>query len=416
MRVICAPSATDVVYCGIAVDAGTRDELPDENGLAHFCEHLTFKGTHRRRSWHILNRMESVGGDLNAYTGKEETIYYTAFLKEHFARAVDLLADIVLGSTYPQTEMNKEVEVVIDEIESYNDSPSELIFDDFENLIFCGHPLGRNILGEAGCLRGFRSEDIQRFARRLYRPDRMVFFVYGRIEPAHACREITKALKRVASSLPEGHPFQTLLQTDASPARPDRNDAGRTAVPEYRPQTVTLHKDTHQAHVMLGARAYNAYDDKRTALYLLNNILGGPGMNSRLNVALRERRGLVYNVESNLTSYTDTGAFCIYFGTDPEDVDTCLKLTYKELKRMRDMKMTSSQLAAAKKQLIGQICVASDNFENNALSMAKTFLHYNKFENLAVVCKRIEALTADDLLEVANEMFAEEYLSTLIYR
>ena len=416
MRVICAPSATDVVYCGIAVDAGTRDELPDENGLAHFCEHLTFKGTHRRRSWHILNRMESVGGDLNAYTGKEETIYYTAFLKEHFARAVDLLADIVLGSTYPQTEMNKEVEVVIDEIESYNDSPSELIFDDFENLIFCGHPLGRNILGEAGRLRGFRSEDIQRFARRLYRPDRMVFFVYGRIEPAHACREITKALKRVASSLPEGHPFQTLLQTDASPARPDRNDAARTAVPEYRPQTVTLHKDTHQAHVMLGARAYNAYDDKRTALYLLNNILGGPGMNSRLNVALRERRGLVYNVESNLTSYTDTGAFCIYFGTDPEDVDTCLKLTYKELKRMRDMKMTSSQLAAAKKQLIGQICVASDNFENNALSMAKTFLHYNKFENLAVVCKRIEALTADDLLEVANEMFAEEYLSTLIYR
>ena len=171
MRVICAPSATDVVYCGIAVDAGTRDELPDENGLAHFCEHLTFKGTHRRRSWHILNRMESVGGDLNAYTGKEETIYYTAFLKEHFARAVDLLADIVLGSTYPQTEMNKEVEVVIDEIESYNDSPSELIFDDFENLIFCGHPLGRNILGEAGRLRGFRSEDIQRFARRLYRPD-----------------------------------------------------------------------------------------------------------------------------------------------------------------------------------------------------------------------------------------------------
>lgn len=151
MRVICAPSATDVVYCGIAVDAGTRDELPDENGLAHFCEHLTFKETHRRRSWHILNRMESVGGDLNAYTGKEETIYYTAFLKEHFARAVDLLADIVLGSTYPQTEMNKEVEVVIDEIESYNDSPSELIFDDFENLIFCGHPLGRNILGEAGC-------------------------------------------------------------------------------------------------------------------------------------------------------------------------------------------------------------------------------------------------------------------------
>ena len=416
MRVICAPSATDVVYCGIAVDAGTRDELPDENGLAHFCEHLTFKGTHRRRSWHILNRMESVGGDLNAYTGKEETIYYTAFLKEHFARAVDLLADIVLGSTYPQTEMNKEVEVVIDEIESYNDSPSELIFDDFENLIFCGHPLGRNILGEAGRLRGFRSEDIQRFARRLYRPDRMVFFVYGRIEPAHACREITKALKRVASSLPEGHPFQTLLQTDASPARPDRNDAARTAVPEYRPQTVTLHKDTHQAHVMIGSRGYNAYDDKRTALYLLNNILGGPGMNSRLNVSLRERRGLVYNVESNLTSYTDTGTFCIYFGCDPADLDYCTRLVYKELKRLRDVRMTSSQLAAAKKQLIGQIGVASDNNENNALGMGKTFLHYNKCETSEAVFHRIEQLTSEALLEVANEMFAEDYLSTLIYR
>ena len=190
MRIVCAPSATDVAYCGIAVDAGTRDELPDENGLAHFCEHLTFKGTRRRRSWHILNRMETVGGDLNAYTGKEETIYYTAFLKEHFARATDLLADIVLCSTYPQAEMNKEVEVVIDEIESYNDSPAELIFDDFENLVFHGHPLGRNILGEAGRLRQFRSEDVQRFATRLYRPDQMVFFVYGRIDPATVRREM----------------------------------------------------------------------------------------------------------------------------------------------------------------------------------------------------------------------------------
>lgn len=190
----------------------------------------------------------------------------------------------------------------------------------------------------------------------------------------------------------------------------------RTPPPLYVPEHLVIPKDTHQAHVMLGSRGYNAYDDKRTALYLLNNILGGPGMNSRLNVALRERRGLVYNVESNLTSYTDTGAFSIYFGTDLEDVDTCLRLTYKELKRMRDVKMTSSQIEAAKKQLIGQICVASDNFENNALGMAKTFLHYNKFENLGTVCKRIETLTADNLLEVANEMFAEEYLSTLIYK
>ena len=416
MRVICAPSATDVVYCGIAVDAGTRDELPDENGLAHFCEHLTFKGTHRRRSWHILNRMESVGGDLNAYTGKEETIYYTAFLKEHFARAVDLLADIVLGSTYPQTEMNKEVEVVIDEIESYNDSPSELIFDDFENLIFCGHPLGRNILGEAGRLRGFRSEDIQRFAWRLYRPDRMVFFVYGRIEPTHACREITKALKRVASSLPEGHPFQTLLQTDASPARPDRNDAARTAVPEYRPQTVTLHKDTHQAHVMIGARAYSARDPRHLSLYLLNNILGGPGMNSRLNLSLREKHGLVYTVESVMTTYTDTGLWSVYFGCDPHDVARCRRLVLKELRRLAEAPLAPHALEAAKRQIKGQIGISYDNFENVALAMGKTFLHYDRARDLNRLYQKIDGLTAEDLHAVAQELFRPENLTFLIYR
>ena len=211
LRIICAPSATDVAYCGMAVNAGTRDELPDENGMAHFCEHLTFKGTHRRRAWHILNRMETVGGDLNAYTGKEETIYYTAFLKEHFTRAVDLLTDIVLGSTYPQAEMNKEVEVVIDEIESYNDSPAELIFDEFENLIFNGHPLGRSILGEAERLREFRSEDVKKFTGRLYLPTTMTLFVYGRIDAKTVRKEVEKALLRVAESRPETDPLRQML-------------------------------------------------------------------------------------------------------------------------------------------------------------------------------------------------------------
>ena len=408
MRVICAPSATDVVYCGIAVDAGTRDELPDENGLAHFCEHLTFKGTHRRRSWHILNRMESVGGDLNAYTGKEETIYYTAFLKEHFARAVDLLADIVLGSTYPQTEMNKEVEVVIDEIESYNDSPSELIFDDFENLIFCGHPLGRNILGEAGRLRGFRSEDIQRFARRLYRPDRMVFFVYGRIEPAYACREITKALKRVASSLPEGHPFQTLLQTDASPARPDRNDAGRTAVPEYRPQTVTLHKDTHQAHVMIGARAYSARDPRHLSLYLLNNILGGPGMNSRLNRELRDNHGYVYAVDSSVNFYRDCGLLSIYFGCDTANVDKCLRIVYDELDRLAQRRFDPDTFEKMRRQYCGQLLVATDNHENYAMSLAKGLLYHDVVIDTDAIIDSLMQTTPDDILEVAQLLAASK--------
>ena len=334
LRIIHEPTLSKVAYCGFAIDAGTRDEAENEQGMAHFVEHLIFKGTEKRKAWHILNRMENVGGDLNAYTNKEETVVYAAFLKEHLERALELLGDIVFHSTFPQHEIEKETEVIIDEIQSYEDTPSELIFDDFEDMIFRNHPLGRNILGKPELLRSFRTEA----------------------------------------------------------------------------------RDTHQAHVMIGSRGYNAYDDKRTALYLLNNVLGGPGMNSKLNVSLRERRGLVYNVESNLTSYTDTGAFCIYFGTDVDDMDTCLKLTYKELKRMRDTKMTSSQLAAAKKQLIGQIGVASDNFENNALGMAKTFLHYHKYESSELVFKRIEELTAEMLLEVANEMFAEEYLSTLIYK
>ena len=381
LRIIHEPSSSKVAYCGFAVDAGTRDEAENEQGMAHFVEHLIFKGTRKRKAWHILNRMENVGGDLNAYTNKEETVIYSAFLTEHFGRALELLADIVFHSTFPQNEIEKETEVIIDEIQSYEDTPSELIFDDFEDMIFRNHPLGRNILGRPDLLKKFRSEDAMAFTSRFYQPSNMVFFVLGDFNFQKIVRQVEKLLVDL--------PLVTV-------------ENQRTIPPLYVPEQLVVHKETHQAHVMIGSRGYNAYDDKRTALYLLNNILGGPGMNSRLNVSLRERRGLVYTVESNLTSYTDTGAFCIYFGTDPEDVDTCLKLTYKELKRMRDVKMTSSQLMAAKKQLIGQIGVASDNNENNALGMAKTFLHYNKYESSESVFRRIEALTAEGLLEVAN--------------
>ena len=395
LRIIHEPTLSKVSYCGFAIDAGTRDEAENEQGMAHFVEHLIFKGTEKRKAWHILNRMENVGGDLISYTNKEETVVYAAFLTEHLERALELLGDIVFHSTFPQHEIEKETEVIIDEIQSYEDNPSELIFDDFEDMIFRNHPLGRNILGKPDLLRSFRTEDVLSFTRRFYQPGNMVFFVQGQYDFKKIVRLAEKHLADV--------PAVTV-------------DNQRVPPPLYVPERLVVPKDTHQAHVMIGSRGYNAYDDKRTALYLLNNILGGPGMNSKLNVSLRERRGLVYNVESNLTSYTDTGAFCIYFGTDIEDMDTCLKLTYKELKRMRDVKMTSSQLAAAKKQLIGQIGVASDNFENNALGMAKTYLHYHKYESSEVVFKRIETLTAEQLMEVANEMFAEEYLSTLIYK
>ena len=395
LRIIHAPGPTDVAYCGFAIDAGTRDERPEEQGMAHFVEHLIFKGTHKRRAWHILNRMENVGGDLNAYTNKEETVVYCAFLREHFARAVELLTDIVFHSTFPQQEIEKEVEVIIDEIQSYEDSPSELIFDDFEELIFPAHPLGRNILGKPDQLRTFGTAEALRFVHRYYRTGNMVFFVWGNIDFKKVVRTVEKAM----ADIPGSHV----------------DDYVRQAPPPYVPRNLILHRDTHQAHVMIGARGYDAHDERRTGLYLLNNILGGPGMNSRLNVALREKRGLVYNVEANLTSYTDTGTFCIYFGCDLKDTERCTGLVRKELKRMRDNRMSGALLSAAKKQIIGQIGVSADNFENNALDMGKFFLHYGKMEEREAVFRRIEALTADTLLDIANEIFAEDHLSMLVY-
>lgn len=395
LRIIHRPSESEVTYCGFAIDAGTRDEDENEQGMAHFVEHLIFKGTKKRRAWHILNRMENVGGDLNAYTSKEETVIYSAFLNNHFPRAVELLSDIVFNSVFPQKEIEREAEVVIDEIQSYEDSPSELIFDDFEDMIFRNHPLGRNILGNPELLKSFTSRDIQAFTSRFYRPSNMVFFVWGNIEFSKIIRLIDKYTREF-----------TFL--------PSVNN--RIAPPDYTAENLVIHKETHQAHVMIGRRGYNAYDDRRTGLYLLNNILGGPGMNSRLNLALRERRGLVYSVESNLVSYTDTGAFSIYFGTGVDDIDRCLRLVFKELARLRDTKISPSQLSTVKKQLIGQIAVASDNNENNALSMAKAFLHYNKYESREVLFKRIDSISSEHLWDIANEMFAEKDLSTLIYK
>ena len=396
IRIIHEQNPINVAYCGYAIDAGTRDEQADEQGMAHFVEHLIFKGTRKRHAWHILNRMENVGGDLNAYTNKEETVIYSAFLKGDFLRAAELLTDIVFNSTFPQNEIEKEVEVIIDEIQSYEDSPAELIFDDFEELIFPDHPLGRNILGKPEQLRNFRSEDALRFVNRYYKPDNLIFFVQGNLD----FNRIVRSMEKVTA----GIPFSTT------------ENYTRQAPGPYHPRQVVLHKDTHQAHVMIGGRGYNAYDERRTGLYLLNNILGGPGMNSRLNVALREKRGLVYSVESNLTAYTDTGTFCIYFGCDLKDTDRCIELVQKELRNLRKQPLTTSRLNAAKKQIIGQIGVASDNFESNALDMAKSFLHYKQYEAKEKLFQRIESLTASYLQDIANEMFDENYLSTLIYQ
>ena len=394
LRIIHLLSSSPVTYCGYAIDAGTRDERPDEQGMAHFVEHTLFKGTQRRKAWHILNRMEHVGGDLNAYTNKEETVVYAAFLNEHLVRATELLTDIVFHSTFPSQELVKETEVVIDEIQSYEDTPSELIFDDFEDLIFQGHPLGHNILGTPNQLKTFTTEKVKAFVERYYQPGNMVFFVLGN----YPFMRIVKMMERLAG---------------AEPPRPSCNERQKPS--PYEPRQLLVEKDTHQNHIMIGARGYDAYNPKRTALYLLNNMLGGPGMNSRLNLSLRERRGLVYTVESNLTAYTDTGTFCIYLGCDDADRRRCIQLVNKELDLLYQRPLTTAQLTAAKKQLIVQIGVASDNNESMALSMAKAFLHYNRYELPQAVCRRIDALTTDELFEVANEMFHREHLSTLIY-
>ena len=383
-----------VAYCGLIINVGSRDEREDELGMAHFIEHVIFKGTEKRKAYHILSRLEDVGGELNAYTTKEDTCVYATFMAKDYERALELFADIVFHSVFPEKEIEKEKDVVLDEINSYKDNPGELIFDDFEELIFPDHPLGRNILGKPDLLRSFKSKHALNFTSRFYKATNMIFFIQGNIDFKKVIRTIEKVTADIPFSITERQRTEPFL---------------------YIPKALTLNKETHQAHVMIGSRGYNAYNEKRTGLYLLNNLLGGPGMNSRLNVSLRERRGLVYNVEANLTSYTDTGVFCIYFGTDPEDADRCIGLVHKELKKLRDSKLSSSQLSAAKKQIIGQIGVAGDNFENNALDMGKTFLHYGKFEGPEEVFKRIEMLTAEHLWDIANEMFDENYLSTLIY-
>lgn len=398
LRVIHLQSPSPVVYCGYEVCAGTRDELTGEEGMAHFCEHVTFKGTVRRSAIQVLNCLESVGGELNAYTNKEETVYYSAILKEHFPKAVDLLSDIVFNSVYPQNEINKEVEVICDEIESYNDSPAELIYDDFENAIFEGHPLGHNILGRETLLRRFTTDDALRFTHHFYKPENVVFFVSGDVD----FDGVVKLLQKATSAFPAAKPL-----VDVAP---------RTSLPEYEPRLIINDKGTHQAHVMMGNRAYSVHDRRRMPLYLLNNILGGPGMNARLNLSLRERHALVYTVESTMVCYSDTGLWCTYFGCDPEDVDKCIKLVRRELDKIMEKPLTDSQLKAAKRQIKGQIGVACDNRESFALDFGKTFLHYGWKKDITKLMDDIDEITAEDMQLVAQDVMAPERLTTLIYK
>ena len=449
LRIIHLPSDSQVVYCGYQINAGTRNEEPGEEGLAHFCEHVTFKGTERRKAWHILNCLESVGGDLNAYTNKEGTVYYSAILKEHIARAVDLLSDIVFHSVYPQAEIDKEVEVICDEIESYNDSPAELIYDEFENILFKGSPLGHNILGTAEQVRAFKTEDALRFTRKLYRPDNAIFFAYGDIDFKKLVKLIQKALgecpkgrelacsadcksaetpteERIAEETPTGEtPTEEMEAGDANHKvqsskfkvqSKEVQSSKLNVQSKVAGQTIVMQKNTHQAHVMIGTRAYDVNDDRRMPLYLLNNMLGGPGMNAKLNLALREHNGLVYTVESTMVSYGDTGTWSIYFGCDEHDVKRCLRLVRKELDKFMQKPLSDAQLKAAKKQIKGQIGVACDNRENFALDFGKSFLHYGWEKNVDRLYEQVDAITAAQIQAVAQELFDKDRLTTLIFK
>lgn len=395
LRMVHLPVESPVSYCGFAVNAGTRDEESNEFGLAHFVEHMMFKGTEKRKAWHILNRMENVGGELNAYTTKEDTFVYSIFMEEHYQRAFELLTDLIFHSQFPQHEIDKEVDVILDEINSYEDSPSELIFDEFENLLYKGHALGHNILGDEASLLNFKSESGRSFMRRFYAPENMVFFSMGRMN--------FKKIVKLA---------ENLLSDIAFPVAPRNRIAPREIIPCVK----KIHKETHQSHVLIGSRAYSMHDERRIPLFLLNNMLGGPGMNNRLNISLREKHGLVYNVESNVTSYTDTGLASIYFGTDPKNMEKALSLVHKELNKLRDVKLSVTQLTAIKKQVIGQLGVSGDNKEGLFLGLGKSFLHYNRYETLPEVFNKIESLTAEELQDVANEIFAPERLFSLIYQ
>ena len=394
LRVIHRQFPSEISYCGIAVNTGSRDEYDHEWGMAHFVEHMLFKGTKRRRAHHISNRMENVGGDLNAYTTKEETFIYSTFLKEYFPRAVELLSDIIFNSEFPQIQINREREVVLDEIDSYDDNPSELIYDDFENLMFSGHDIGHYILGEPHTLNSFNTDNFNSFVKRQYQTSELVFFSFGKTP-------FSKVLK-----LADKH--FNIKQDLAEPKN-------RVRPLITTPVTRIIEKNTTQTHVVLGWNKYNMYHPDRYIVYLLNSILGGGSLNSRLSRSLREKNGLVYNIESNISLYSDTGFYSIYFACDPKNRDKCLRLINKELKTIMEKELTPMQLTVSKRQWKGQLGISAEMNENNALSMAKNYLHHKRFIDLEEVFSKVDAISAEQIKNVANELFSSAPFQ-LIYK
>lgn len=383
-----------IAHAGLIINTGSRDETEKEHGMAHFIEHMLFKGTAKRKTYHILSSLEDRGGELNAYTTKEETAVYGSFLKHDYNKAFDILSDIVFNSTFAVKEILKEKEVIIEEINSYRDTPSELIFDDFEEMIYAGAPIGRNILGSENSLSNFNRDMIKGFIENNYDPEGMVVCSVGNISD----KQILKLFNKYFGSIPV-----------------KKTGRQRSAFSDYRPGEKRISKNTWQDHCIIGNIAYNVMDKRRLAMFLLNNILGGQGLNSRLNLSLREKNGFAYNVESNYVPYCDTGVFMIYFGTDEKNREKSISIARRELKRLREQKLGSSQLQKAKNQIKGNIARGRENHENLMLAMGKNTLLFNRMESIESLYDKIDLLSSSDLLEIANEVFAENMLSTLIY-
>jgi predicted Zn-dependent peptidase len=395
LRVLFRPSAGETGHLAIFIHAGSRDEDEDLGGLAHFIEHTIFKGTRSRSMFQVLSRLDAVGGELNAYTTKEETCIYGSFHRRYLNRAADLIADITLNSTFPVGELEKEKEVIADEIRSYLDSPSEQIFDDFEQQVFRKHPLGQSILGTEESLKRIKRKHITDFLRNHYLAENMVLCITGPYTPAEALQ----AAEKYFSIVPEG---------GQTPQR--RKFSG------YRASSVINEQDTHQAHCVIGAPAYPTEHRSRTALALLLNILGGPAMNAKLHLLVREKHGLAYSIDAGYTTWTDSGLAHIYFGTDAANTERCLQLINRELKNVREKALSSGALRSAQIQFEGQLTIAEENKLNVMLALGRQLLQHNKTSSLADICKQVRAVTAAQVLAAANEILVPEHLSTLIYK
>ena len=397
IRCIHRQTKSGVARCAIMINAGTRDERKGEEGIAHFTEHGFFKGTTHRKAYQVNCRLENLGGELNAFTSKEDTTVHATVLRGDFTKAVELLADVVFHSTFPDKELDKEREVILDEINTYRDSPNDDIYDTFEDLIFAGSELGHNILGTPRSLKGIDSAAIHRFRQRTHTTDKMVFASIGNISP--------KRIKEIA---------ERYINIDTNIYKYNSRDYVRVAPTLVAPFEKVLNKRTHQAHCIIGARAYNLADKRRLPYALLTNILGGPCANSRLNVSVRERNGLTYNIGASYSSLSDCGLASIYFSSDHENSDRCREIINKEIKRLQECALTTRQLSMAKRQFIAQLAIVNESAEGYMMGVGKSLLAYGEVDTLEESYRKINAVTASEIMEVANEVWREP--SVLLYR